>query len=159
MSAPAPLPPAEPDERELLLSYLRSLRESVLRKADGLDEDQARWRPDGHLLSIAGIVNHLAHVEWRWIDGALGGAAVSRSEEEFVVPGDRPLADVVDAYRRRASLTEAAVRAADLGSPCHHPRHPGIDLRWVLVHLIEETARHAGHADATRELLDGTTGG
>jgi len=50
------------------------------------------------------------------------------------------------------------VRAADLVDPCHHPRHPGIDLRWVLLHLIEETARHAGHADATRELLDGSTG-
>jgi uncharacterized damage-inducible protein DinB len=152
-------PPARPgDEKELLLAWLHFLRQSVLRKADGLDEDQARWRPDGRLIAIAGIVNHLAHVEWRWIDGTLRGEPVSRSEEEFTVPAGRPLADVVAAYRRRADLTDAAVRAADLAAPCHHPAHPGIDLRWVLLHLIEETARHAGHADATRELLDGTTG-
>lgn len=153
-----PHPPASDDERELLLSYLQSQRDAVLRKADGLDEDQARWRPDGKLIAIAGIVNHLAHVEWRWIDGTLGGAEVSRSEDEFVVPLDRPFAEVVGAYRRRALLTDEKVRAADLRTPCHHAGHPGIDLRWILLHLIEETARHAGHADATRELLDGRTG-
>jgi uncharacterized damage-inducible protein DinB len=152
-------PPAHrDDERELLLAYLQFLRDAVLRKAEGLDEDQARWRPDGKLIAIAGIVNHLAHVEWRWIDGTLRGEQVSRSEEEFAVPAERPLADVIEAYGRRAELTETAVRAADLDDPCDHPGHPGITLRWVLLHLIEETARHAGHADATRELLDGRTG-
>jgi uncharacterized damage-inducible protein DinB len=151
-----PVPPG--DEKELLLGWLQFLRDSVLRKAEGLDEDQARWRPDGKLIAIAGIVNHLAHVEWRWIDGTLRGEPVSRSEEEFTVPPDRPFADVVEAYRHRGAATDATVRGADLGTPCHHPGHPGIDLRWVLLHLIEETARHAGHADATRELLDGVTG-
>jgi uncharacterized damage-inducible protein DinB len=151
-----PVPPG--DEKELLLGWLQFLRESVLRKAEGLDEDQARWRPDGKLIAIAGIVNHLAHVEWRWIDGTLRGEPVSRSEDEFTVPRDRPFAEVVDAYRRRAAATDATVRGADLDAACHHPGHPGIDLRWVLLHLIEETARHAGHADATRELLDGVTG-
>lgn len=79
------LPQPSDDERELLLAWLQCLREAVLRKAEGLDEDQVRWRPDGKLISIAGIVNHLAHVEWRWIDGALRGQAVSRNEDEFVV--------------------------------------------------------------------------
>jgi uncharacterized damage-inducible protein DinB len=153
-----PHPPASDDERELLLSWLQSLRDAVLRKAEGLDEEQARWRPDGKLISVAGIVNHLTHVEWRWIDGTLGGAEVSRSEGEFTVPADRPFADVLDAYRRRATVTDEKVRSADLRTPCHRPGHPGIDLRWVLLHLLEETARHAGHADATRELLDGLTG-
>ncbi|MEW6155030.1 MAG: DinB family protein [Actinomycetota bacterium] len=152
------LPQPSDDERELLLAWLQCLREAVLRKAEGLDETQVRWRPDGKLISIAGIVNHLAHLEWRWIDGALHGQAVSRSEGEFVVPTERPFADVAATYRERADRTDQIVRAADLADPCDHPKHPGITLRWVLLHLIEETARHAGHADATRELLDGRTG-
>ena len=146
------------DERELLLAWLQFLREAVLRKAEGLDEDQVRWRPDGRLIAVAGIVNHLTHVEWRWIDGALCREPVSRSEDEFVVPAERPFADVLAAYRTRAARTDEIVRGADLADACHHPAHPGINLRWVLLHLIEETARHAGHADATRELLDGSTG-
>jgi uncharacterized damage-inducible protein DinB len=153
-----PQPEANDDERELLLGWLQFLREAVLRKAEGLDEAQARWRPDGKLIAVAGIVNHLTHVEWRWIDGSLRGQQVSRSEDEFVVPPERPLSEVVAAYRDRAVRTDDAVRAADLADACHHPQHPGITLRWVVLHLIEETARHAGHADATRELLDGRTG-
>jgi uncharacterized damage-inducible protein DinB len=152
------LPAPEAEERELLLAWLQALRNSVLRKAEGLDEDQARWRPDGKLISVAGILNHLAHVEWRWIDGALRGEPVSRSEDEFVVPVTRPFGQVVEAYRVRAARTDEIVRGTDLLHACHRPGHPGIDLRWVLLHLIEETARHAGHADATRELLDGKTG-
>jgi uncharacterized damage-inducible protein DinB len=154
MALPVPLS----DERELLLAWLQFLREAVLHKTEGLDEDQVRWRPDARLISVAGIVNHLAHVEWRWIDGTLRGEPVSRSEDEFTVPKDRPFADVVAAYRSRAARTDEIVRRADLADACHHPQHPGITLRWVLLHLIEETARHAGHADATRELLDGSTG-
>lgn len=151
-------PPTGSDEPELLLGFLGFLRQSIIRKAEGLDEEQARWRPDGQLISIAGIINHLAHVEWRWIEGSYLRKPVSRSEEEFVVPLDRPFEDVLRAYRERAARTEAAVRGADLDAACAHPETRGLTLRWVMLHLIEETARHAGHADATRELLDGTTG-
>ena len=58
-------------------------RGAVLRNLDGLDDDQARWSPDGKLIPLLGIVSHLTRVEWRWIDGAFGGVAVSRSEDEF----------------------------------------------------------------------------
>ena len=67
---PAPHSPAsDPDEREVLLNYLRWQRELVVATASGLTEDQLRWTPDGGLLPIVGIVNHLTHVEWRWIEG------------------------------------------------------------------------------------------
>jgi uncharacterized damage-inducible protein DinB len=150
-------PRGDPDERELLLGWLDYLRGAVLRKMEGLDDTQARWTPDGRLISLLGIVNHLAHVEWRWIDGGMRGEDVSRSEEEFH-PGPELTVDAaVAAYRARAAATNAAVRAMpSLAEPCR--RAEGTDLRWVLLHLINETARHAGHADATRELLDGTTG-
>jgi hypothetical protein len=68
---------------------------------------------------------------------------------------------IVDAYRQRATATNRVLRdVGSLAAPCKHPiaTRRGLDLRWVAVHLVEETARHAGHADATRELLDGRTG-
>lgn len=149
-------PTAHRDERELYLDWLRYLRGAILRKVEGITDEQARWRPDGALIPLLGIVNHLTHVEWRWIDGGFGGVGVHRSEQEFDPPAELTLEAAVAAYRDRAAATDAAVRALSLDRPC--ARGDGVDLRWVLVHLINETARHAGHADATRELLDGTTG-
>lgn len=142
------------DERALLLAWLRFLRGAVLRDLDGLDDEQARWRPDGQLISLAGIVNHLTHVEWRWIDGGFLGATVARDEAEL--DPDLDVETVRRRYLERAAATEAAVLSLRLDTP--HADGNGRDLRWVLLHLINETARHAGHADATRELLDGTTG-
>jgi uncharacterized damage-inducible protein DinB len=154
---PPDLPPGTSDERELLLRWLAFLRGAVLRKVEGISDDEARWRPAGSLISLLGIINHLTHVEWRWIDGGMRGQEVSRSEEEFNPDLELTLSTAVAAYRDRARATEAAVRAiSSLTEPCR--RRAGTDLRWVLLHLINETARHAGHADATRELLDGTTG-
>jgi uncharacterized damage-inducible protein DinB len=152
-------PRGNPDERELLLSWLGYLRGSVLRKLDGITDEQARWTPDGRLICLLGIVNHLTHVEWRWIDGGMLGEPVSRSEAEFAPGPELSVAQAADAYRRRAAKTDAAVRSMpSLTEPCHRGDDESRDLRWVLLHLINETARHAGHADATRELLDGTTG-
>src|SRR2546423_14191392 len=64
-------PSGTPDERELFLSWLRYLRGAVVRKAAGLGDEDARWTPDGALLSLLGIVNHLTHVEWRWVGGGM----------------------------------------------------------------------------------------
>lgn len=149
------------DERSVLLEFLQMKRDAVVRTADGLTDEQARWRPDGKLIAIAGIINHLTHVEWRWIDGRYLRQEVSRSESEFTVE-DRSLADVLGAYRDRWTKTDAAIRDAPSldvecrGGPPGTTGAPNINLRWVVVHLIEETAHHAGHADSTRELLDGS---
>jgi uncharacterized damage-inducible protein DinB len=145
------------DERELLLRWLAFLRGGVLRNIEGLSDDQARWTPPGTLIPLIGIVNHLTHVEWRWIDGSMRGEQVSRTEEEFRPDEELTVTTAVTAYTERARATEAAVRAMpSLTEPSREG--DGTDLRWVLLHLINETARHAGHADAVRELLDGTTG-
>ncbi len=161
MQEPAPSPWDEfpggtPDERELFLRWLRYLRGAVMRKVAGVSDEDARWTPDGALLSLLGIVNHLTHVEWRWIEGGMRGQEVSRSEEEFRPGPELTVAAALTAYRERAAATDAAVRAMPLTEPCRWGDQT--DLRWVLIHLINETARHAGHADATRELLDGATG-
>lgn len=149
-------PGGTPDERELLLRWLGYLRGAILRKVEGVSDTDARWRPDGKLMSLLGVVNHLTHVEWRWIDGHMRGEPVSRSEQEFNPGPELNVATAVVAYRQRGHATDAWVRSTSLDQSS--PGGDARDLRWVLLHLINETARHAGHADATRQLLDGTTG-
>lgn len=149
-------PPAGGDEKEHLLGWLRFLRGAVLRNLEGLDDAGGRWTPGDRLLPVVGIVHHLTNVERRWIDGGFLGASTTRSEGEFRPP-DLAVAVAARAYRERERATEAAVRALPLTAPCAIGDGP-YDLRWVLLHLVNETARHAGHADATRELLDGTRG-
>jgi uncharacterized damage-inducible protein DinB len=151
-----PFPTANPDEREMLLSWLGFLRGAVLRKIDGLSEGDARWTPDGALISLLGIVNHLTRLEWRWIDGAMLGEETTREDSEFYPGAELTVDAAVSAYRERATATDSYVRSTSLSQPCR--KGDGTDLRWVVLHLINETARHAGHADATRELLDGTVG-
>jgi hypothetical protein len=152
-------PIGDDDTTELLLQWLGYLRGAVLRNVEGIDDAQARWTPDGKLLPLLGIVNHLTHVEWRWIDGGFGSAAASRTEAEFHPGREITLADAVEAYMARATATDAVVRVLPLNQPsAQESWAEGHNLHWVLLHLINETARHCGHADATRELLDGTTG-
>ena len=152
-------PAGDPDEKELLLQWLRYLRGAVVRNLDGLNDEQSRWTPDGRLISLLGIVNHLTRVEWRWIDGGFGGAEVSRGESEFAPGSDLGVDAALDAYRARAAATDAAIRSMALDQVSDPAGWAGgHELRWVVLHLINETARHAGHADAARELLDGTTG-
>ena len=152
-------PQGTADERELLLRWLGFLRGAVVRNLDGVDEAGARWTPDGPLLPLLGIVNHLTHVEWRWIDGAMRGLPVSKHESEYRPGPELTVDDAVAAYRARARDTDDYVRSApSLAVPCTDDEVVEGDLRWVLLHLVNETARHCGHADATRELLDGVTG-
>ncbi len=161
-------PPPGTDERELLLGFIRWQRDQVVATVEGLSDAELRWTPDGCLLPIIGVVNHLAHMEWRWVEGRYLGSAFPPRAEEFVLDDAVTGAAVVDAYWQQAQRTEAIVRAApSLDVAClgdeggRGPAHlllgfdTPIDLRWVLLHLIEETAHHAGHADATREMLDG----
>jgi uncharacterized damage-inducible protein DinB len=150
-------PAGSRDEKDLLLQWLGYLRGAVVRNLEGLDDEQARWTPAGALIPLLGIVNHLTRVEWRWIDGAFGGAEVSRSEQEFRPGPELNLDRAVAAYRERGFATDAIARSMPL-TQTGTGWGEGKDLRFVLLHLINETARHAGHADATRELLDGTTG-
>src|SRR3954467_14701714 len=90
--------PASTDERQLLLGYLQLQRELVVSATVGVSAHQARWPPDGRLLSLSGIVNPLVRVGGRWIGGSFSrqGVGVWRSEEEFTVGPERTLAEVID---------------------------------------------------------------
>lgn len=170
MSFDVPHSPAPTsDERDLLLGFIRWQREQVVATTEGLSEADLRWTPDGRLLPIIGVVNHLRHMEWRWIEGRYLGSAFPPRTEEFAVSNDVTAAEVINAYSEQGRRTESIVRdAPSLEIPClgdeggRGPAHAllgfdsAVDLRWVLFHVLEETAHHAGHADATREMLDGT---
>lgn len=164
------VPGPSADEREVLLGFLRWKRAQVVATAEGLTEEQLRWRPDGpRLLPIIGIINHLALMEWRWIEGRFGGSPFPpRQDDEFRVAHDLTGAAAIAAYWEQSQRTERLVRAAEgLDVPCvgdeggRGPVHAllGFDrplsLRWVLLHVIDDTSHHAGHADSTREMLDG----
>lgn len=144
------------DERELFLEWLDFLRGAVLRNVAGLSEEEAHRRPKGRLLPLLGIVNHLIGVERRWVDGGMLGGPVVRNEEEFFPGPELSVAKATRAYRERAEKTNAVVRQLPLDAP--NSCQEGTTLRWALLHLVNETARHAGHADAVRELIDGSTG-
>ncbi|HEY6531304.1 MAG TPA: DUF664 domain-containing protein [Acidimicrobiales bacterium] len=152
-------PEGSSDENEHLLQWLGYVRGGVLRDAAGLTDEQGHWTPDGKLISLVGILNHLTHMEWRWIDGGFRGAEVSYEPESEFHPEGLTLAEALAAYRARAASTDAFVRATSLDTVSPESSWGrGHDLRFVVLHVLEETARHAGHADATREMLDGSTG-
>src|SRR4051794_17950618 len=115
-----PFPDGASDEIELFLRWLGFLRGAVLRKASGVTDEQARWRPDGKLLPLVGIVNHLTGVEARWIDREMLGEPVGKPDDEYDPP-DLPIADAIAAYRARAEKTDTAVQAiGDLTTTSHY---------------------------------------
>lgn len=145
------------DERATLLALLRYHRESFVGKLEGLTDEQARWSPVPTGTSLAGLGRHLAMAETLWVEVRFAGDAEALAALDDS-PG-LPVAAVVDQYRATWARTDAVVGRAALDTMCAAiDSEPNVDLRWVLAHLLEETARHAGHADIVRELIDGATG-
>jgi hypothetical protein len=99
-------PRGHADEHDLFLDWLGYLRRAVIRKVEGLTDEQARWTPGVALIPLLGIVNHLTKVEWRWIDGAMLGDDVDRQEQEFAPGPDQTVTAAVAAYRDRADATD-----------------------------------------------------
>ena len=145
-------------ERETLLALLQYQRESFVRKVTGVDEDTARRQfvPSG--TTLLWLMKHMAGAETLWIVHRFAGEDFA-GVEDAVQPCDT-LAAAVDAYRAIWVRVDAVVAAAaSLDEVCRRVGdETPVNLRWVLMHLLEETARHAGHADILRELGDGATG-
>jgi uncharacterized damage-inducible protein DinB len=157
--------PADRDERETLIAFLDLYRETVLVKLDGLDGEQLSRRLLPSRTTLLGIVKHLIHVEERWFVAAIGGAPMRARnpddrDAEWLVDEDETAADLATRYRVMWARSNEIARAASLDEHRRRADRPGTDLtvRWILVHMLEETARHAGHADILRELIDGRTG-
>jgi uncharacterized damage-inducible protein DinB len=158
-------------ERACLLSYLAQQRDGIRYATHGLSDEQAMVRPSASELSLGGLIKHAALVEQAWISFIEeGDSSVFRPDYDWadgfrLVDGET-LAIIVAFSIDVANQTEKVVAdLPDLGTalPATQPGVPWIPAglvwspRWVLLHLIEETARHAGHADIIRESLDGAT--
>ena len=145
------------DERTTLSALLRYQRESFVRKVTGLDDDAARRAFVGSGTTLLWLTKHLTRAEELWVLRRFAGEHVEILDD--TVHPDDSLAGAVDAYRDAWTRVDAVVDAASLDEPCREVGEgPPVNLRWVLMHLLEETARHAGHADILRELIDGATG-
>ena len=156
------------DERATLLAMLAYTRDTAAEKCAGLDAAGASAAPlpGSPLMSIGGVVNHLRWVEHSWVetrfvDGPdLGPWTEESPDQEFLDGATLPLAEVLEGYVAQARRTAEIIDDLDLddrsATPLGSGEHP--TLRWVLLHLIEENARHNGHLDVLRELYDGTTG-
>jgi hypothetical protein len=155
---------------EMLRDFLRGQRESVLAIVEGLNEDDwhrsivpTGWTP-------AGLVEHLGGAEWHWFQGVVAGKEpeLPGDVDEDLPPydpltvvftTDEPSAEVVAFYRNQCAESEAVLAVTPLSAHVLGKHNLGgfqpPNVRWVVLHMIEETARHIGHLDIARELLDG----
>lgn len=159
---------AQGDERGALLAFLDEQRGGIRRTLLGLSDEQAATKPSASELSLSGLLKHVAEAEDGWISRAKGTApAVERTEanwhECFVLVGDETVAGQLAYWDRVAARTEEFIRGLPtLDETFPLPDEPwfpkeDVSMRWVLLRLITEMARHAGHADVIRESLDGKT--
>jgi uncharacterized damage-inducible protein DinB len=158
-------PPLAAQERQMLDAWLEFHRDTLAAKCDGLAGDQLRARAvPPSSLSLLGLVRHMAEGERQWFRMVLGGEQVPYHyytdecpEAEFDVDG----ADVAEAFETWWSeCADARRRAAAAPSLDVTGTQDGkeFSLRWIMIHMIEEYARHNGHADLLRERIDGTVG-
>ncbi len=161
-------------ERDRLQHFLDAQRAAVLAIIEGLSESQLRtpvlpsgWTP-------IGLIRHLTGAEASWFQRVARGTPPQLAWDDDVVDPpydpdapfttDHATASVIEQYRRQCRISNEVLQSQDLDAPLagEHgldwPEEPITDLRWVALHMIEETARHAGHLDAARELIDGATG-
>jgi uncharacterized damage-inducible protein DinB len=150
------------DERDALLAFLAEQRAGVANALRGLTDEQAAIRPSASELTLGGLVKHLTACERRWVVVTIGNRddpdlwPVLDWEAEFRLTDDDTVESLLAGYAAVARETEEIVTAVDdLSRPAGTDPDFQRSVRWVLLHLIEETARHAGHADIIRESLDG----
>jgi uncharacterized damage-inducible protein DinB len=156
-------------ERADLLEALAAHRGFLLHTVEGLTDEQARQRTTVSELTLGGLVKHVAMTEQAWVNFILEGPATMATTPEsfaahadgFVLRDDETLAGAIARYDEVARRTDELVRTIDLDVSQPLPEAPWFppgatrSARRVFVHIVAETAQHAGHADIVREALDG----
>lgn len=164
-------PPLTADERVQLIGWLDLQRSFVRMKCQGLTEEDAHRKvlPTSPLMSLASLVAHLRWNEWSWFQLNLMGVPDigqtpwtegGHPDAEMFVD-DIPLAQLLDEYDAECKRSNDTIAPLDLGSVEQGPyaaKGEAASLRYILCHMIEETARHVGHMDIIREIVDGKTG-
>jgi uncharacterized damage-inducible protein DinB len=152
------------DERDGLLTFLAQQRDALRASVLGLTDEQARATPAASGLSLGGLIKHAARTERRWVVAGIAGQPlpglwpVENWPDDFRMGQDETLAGLLSYYADTAEQTgQIIAEVTDLGQPQAADAEKSV--RWVLLHLIKETARHAGHADIIRETLDGQRAG
>ena len=170
MSPPGPVPPLAPDElvstsgeRQTLETFLDLYRDILKRKLTGLSDQQIRQRHVPSATTLGGLAKHLAAVEREWFQVVLA----RRSAEELYAPlpddgwtlaSDDTAEKLLAGYEQACAASRQVAAGFLLDDSVPHPRMGQVSLRWIYVHMIEESARHVGHADILREQIDGATG-
>lgn len=160
LRVPRPDEATPADEMAMARAWLTHLRESAIFKLEDLDDVQLRWQPAPTANSLGVIVHHLALAERLWIRAIYAGEKMDMTwrQHMFELPEDWSVDDLVAFYRAETAAVDAVFDAAEsFDLPSKGSLRP-TTLRWAVIHVIEETARHVGHMDITRELLDGRTG-
>ena len=160
----ADVPTRDGTELQLLHNTIKGNRDAVLWKLEGISDEQARRRIVASETTLLGLVRHLQYVDRWWIRVVIAGedAPLPWTDEDpdadWHVREDDTIEAVVADYREELALVEAIVDAQDDLSRTIELRSNTYSVRWILMHLIEEIARHAGHADIIRETIDGEVG-
>jgi uncharacterized damage-inducible protein DinB len=160
--------PATGGERAILAGSLRAQRTTLELKCAGLEGELAQRSVEPSTLSLLGIVRHLADVERRWFRRVLAGqdgpprfSTPARPDEDFdgAVADPAAVAEAWEAWHAEVAFAEAFVASApDLDVEGEDGWRGRVSLRWVIIHMVEEYARHNGHADLLRERIDGAVG-
>jgi hypothetical protein len=166
----APQRPDVPDsgeERSQLEAWLDFHRATLLHKCDGLGAAQLKERPLATSpLSLLGMVRHMTRVEQVWFEDRLAGINTSpyysdegRRDADFNDLESASLEEVIDLYLHSLKVSREIAKDHELDELTKKPGRSGhVDLRWIYMHMSQEYARHCGHADLLREMIDGTTG-
>jgi uncharacterized damage-inducible protein DinB len=142
-------------------------REALINKLEGISDQEARRASTVSSLSLLSLIKHSAIWERRWFQVIAAGRSFPdewpevRTDEvdsTFRLTDDDTAETVVAYYREQIAASQQIVGTFDLDAPCVWPEMAHQNLRWVALHMIEETARHAGHADIIRETIDGSRG-
>jgi uncharacterized damage-inducible protein DinB len=161
---PLPDPPTAADEKTTLCAFLDWYRDNVVRKVEGLDRPAAVRRLVPSMTTLLGIVKHLAYVERGWFQNTFLGLSLYRpdresgDEAEFRIEDDETVDGILALYQQEIARSRQIVAAAALDDRAQREDRRDYTLRWIMVHMIEETARHVGHADILREQTDGAVG-
>ena len=157
--------PVTGDEKTMLSAFLDRYRETIVWKLEGVSTAEASRRLVPSASTLLGIVKHLAYVERSWFQLRFAGETVTfpwtkdEADKDLdfrIDPGDT-IENITAFYQQEIARSRAIVGPASLDDLARNMENPR-SLRWIMIHMIEETARHAGHADILRELTDGAIG-